>query len=84
VHQPLPLKPLQLAPLQRRNLRLVHPQHPSRLRLRQQSQEAWVALEEAITVFDYPLAPILQDGKHSGDEERFITLGLSIAAGLLR
>jgi hypothetical protein len=36
-----------------------------------------VSFEEAITVFDDPLASTLPDDQHSEDEARFITLGMS-------
>jgi uncharacterized DUF497 family protein len=42
-----------------------------------------VSFEEPFTVFNDPLASTLPDDQHSGDEQRFITLGRSAANRLL-
>lgn len=42
-----------------------------------------IAFEEARTVFYDEQALVIEDIEHSGDEERFIILGLSFRANLL-
>ena len=42
-----------------------------------------VAFEEASTVFGDPLAMLMTDPDHSGDEERYLLLGMSIRRRLL-
>jgi uncharacterized DUF497 family protein len=42
-----------------------------------------VSFDEAITVFDDPLASTLPDDQHSLDEHRFITVGMSFKQRLL-
>ncbi len=42
-----------------------------------------VSFDEAATVFDDPFAVDLYDVEHSGDEERFVTIGRSTTARLL-
>ncbi len=42
-----------------------------------------VSFSEAITVFDDPLSSTLPDDQHSIDENRFITVGMSIHFRLL-
>ena len=42
-----------------------------------------VSFDEAVTVFSDPLASTLTDNQHSLDEERFITVGMSLLNRLL-
>lgn len=42
-----------------------------------------VTFQEARTVFDDPLARLIEDPDHSTDEQRFLLLGLSTAPRLL-
>jgi hypothetical protein len=42
-----------------------------------------VSFEEAFTVFSDPLASMLPDDQHSGDEPRFVTVGMSSAGRVL-
>ena len=42
-----------------------------------------VSFDEAATVFDDPLSSTLPDDQHSEDEDRFITVGMSIQQRLL-
>jgi uncharacterized DUF497 family protein len=42
-----------------------------------------VSFDEAATVFDDPLSSTLPDDQHSEDENRFITVGMSIKQRLL-
>ncbi len=42
-----------------------------------------VSFEEAVTVFYDPLSATFEDPDHSGEEERFVTIGLSAKGRLL-
>ncbi len=42
-----------------------------------------VSFDQAATVFLDPQALSIYDDEHSGDEDRWITMGISAAAGLL-
>jgi len=42
-----------------------------------------VSFEEAVTVFDDPMALTLDDSEHSDDERRFVTVGFSNRGRLL-
>lgn len=42
-----------------------------------------VSFDEASTVFDDPLSSTLPDDQHSEDEDRFITVGMSVRQRLL-
>jgi uncharacterized DUF497 family protein len=42
-----------------------------------------ISFEEAKTVFNDPLSITIADTQHSGDEERYIDIGLSIQGRLL-
>ena len=42
-----------------------------------------VAFADAVTVFGDPLAVTVYDPDHSADEDRYVTMGLSITAKLL-
>jgi len=46
-------------------------------------QKHGVSFEEAISVFNDPLAATLPDDDHSGEERRFITIGESIRRRVL-
>ena len=48
-----------------------------------QSKEAWVAFEEARTVFSDDSALFMADPDHSIEEERFLLLGLSCRLRIL-
>lgn len=50
---------------------------------RQNRKKHGASFEQAATVFADPRAVTLYDTEHSEDEERWITLGLSVHAGLL-
>ncbi len=42
-----------------------------------------VTFDEAVTVFDDPLSLTIADPDHSETEDRFVTLGISVASRLL-
>jgi uncharacterized DUF497 family protein len=42
-----------------------------------------VSFDEAATVFDDPLSSTLPDDQHSEDEDRFVTVGMSVKHRLL-
>ena len=42
-----------------------------------------VSFDEALTVFGDPLAGTILDLQHSGDEQRFVTIGLSTSRRLI-
>ena len=42
-----------------------------------------VSFAEATTIFDDPLSSTLPDDQHSGDENRFVTVGMSVKQRLL-
>jgi len=53
------------------------------LKARDNRQKHGVSFEQAATVFHDPGAASLYDDEHSDAEDRWITLGLSAAGGLL-
>ncbi len=50
---------------------------------KQNERKHKVTFEEAITVFADPLSLTIPDPLHSWDEERFVTMGLSVKRRLL-
>ena len=50
---------------------------------RANSEKHGVSFEEGATVFADPLSLTIGDPDHSADEERFVTVGLSISGRLL-
>ncbi|MGH7310821.1 MAG: BrnT family toxin, partial [Candidatus Rokuibacteriota bacterium] len=47
------------------------------------SSKHGVSFDEASTVFGDPLAGTIVDPRHSGDEPRFVTIGLSMGRRLI-
>ena len=45
--------------------------------------DSWVSFEEAVTAFGDPLGQMIDDPRHSADEERFVLLGRSDRRRLL-
>lgn len=46
-------------------------------------EKHWVDFHEAGTVFDDPLSTTVPDPAHSVDEQRYITIGLSLSGRIL-